>query len=83
MRRQLVRRLPGIRVTPLHGRRHGNEMQVVRVVHQRIHALRAGSSDVGLVHFCRIHIRHFGCIKIASADVSVRWHMHQMPRPWR
>ena len=55
------------------------EVPVVRMVKQWIHALRLALSDVGSVRLTRLDVGERCIVIAADADIDVRGHVHQVP----
>ena len=75
---QRLGRLQRIREAALHHLVGGEEHQVVRVVHQPVHAVRRGRGQIDLVGggAQRIRVRRPGVV--SGARVDVRRHVHDV-----
>ena len=73
----------GLGVVAVHGRAHGDEMQVVAVVHHGVEALRPAGLDVGAIgrrrHLVGLDRRRV----VSGANVNMGRHMHQVSRGQR
>ena len=80
VRGQQVRILPRLRVTSVHGTAHRDEMQIVAVIHHWVDTLLARRFEVGAVYFCGLLVCLDRGLVVASANVDVRRHVHDVSR---
>ena len=76
---ELIRRSLRILVTPLHAMGNSQKVQVVAVVHHRIHALLAGGLEVFAVSFGGVGIASSGSFVVPRSNIDVGRHVNQMP----
>ena len=77
---QQVRILPRFGIVAVHRRTHGDEVQVVAVIHHRINALHSRSLDVGTVDLRRFLVGLDCSFIVAGANVNMRGHVHDVSR---
>ena len=71
---------PGLQIVAVHGRGHGDEMQIVAVIHHGIDAFRCAGLDVSLIGERGFLVGFHRGLVIAGADVNVRGHVHNVSR---
>src|SRR5881628_3714995 len=81
--REQLRAAPGLRIVAVHGRGHGDEMQIVAVVHHGIDAWGCSGLDVRLIGERCFLVGFQRGFVIAGADVDVRGHVYDVPRSRR
>ena len=78
--RDLTRRFHGDRLPPIEGCGRPQEVQVVRVVADRVQPLRLTLRQVVLVRAYRALVGFRGICIASDADVDVSGHVHHVPR---
>ncbi len=82
VRGQQIRILPRLRVVSVHRTAHGDEVQVVAVIHHRVNALHTSRLDVGAIDGSRLLVRLDRSLVVAGTNVDVRRHVNDVPRAW-
>ena len=79
-RNEHLRAAARLEIVAVHGRSHGDEMQIVTVIHHGIEAFGGAAFDVRLIGKCGFLIGFQRGFVIAGADVDMRGHVHDMSR---
>ena len=73
----------GLGIVAIRRRTHGDEVQVVAVIHHRIDPLRSRCLDVRAIDSRRLLVGFHGRLVISRADVNMRRHVHDVSRSRR
>ena len=76
----VIGRLAGLRELARHHRRRRQKIQIVVVVHRRIHAARVRVGDVLAIDLCRLGVGRDGPGVVAGPHVDMRRHVDEVTR---